>query len=46
MRVLGVPSVYLAQGKPDVILARLGLDADGIVDEVLAWIRSSSDQSV
>jgi 1-deoxy-D-xylulose-5-phosphate synthase len=46
VRVLGVPSVYLAQGKPDVILARLGLDADGIVDEVLAWIRSSSDQSV
>ena len=36
VRVLGVPSVYLAQGKPDVILARLGLDADGIVDEVLA----------
>lgn len=46
VRVLGVPSVYLAQGKPDVILSRLGLDADGIVDEVLAWIRSSSDQSV
>lgn len=37
VRVLGVPSVYLAQGKPDVILSRLGLDADGIVDEVLAW---------
>jgi 1-deoxy-D-xylulose-5-phosphate synthase len=46
VRVLGVPSVYLAQGKPDVILGRLGLDADGIVDEVLAWIRSSSDHSV
>ncbi len=46
VRVLGVPSVYLAQGKPDVILARLGLDDDGIVDEVMAWIRSSSDQSV
>ena len=37
VRVLGVPSVFLAQGKPDVILARLGLDADGIVDEVVAW---------
>lgn len=46
VRVLGVPSVYLAQGKPDVILSRLGLDADGIVDEVLAWIRSASDHSV
>lgn len=41
VRVLGVPSVYLAQGKPDVILNRLGLDADGVVDEVLAWVRSS-----
>ena len=41
VRVLGVPSVYLAQGKPDVILGRLGLDADGVVDEVLAWVRSS-----
>jgi 1-deoxy-D-xylulose-5-phosphate synthase len=46
VRVLGVPSVYLAQAKPDLILSRLGLDADGIVDEVLAWIRTSSDQSV
>ena len=46
VRVLGVPSVYLAQGKPDVILSRLGLDAEGITDEVLAWVRSSSDQSV
>ena len=41
VRVLGVPSVYLAQGKPDVILGRLGLDADGVIDEVLAWVRSS-----
>ena len=46
VRVLGVPSVYLAQGKPDVILSHLGLDAEGITDEVLAWVRSSSDQSV
>ena len=46
VRVLGVPSVYLAQGKPDVILSRLGLDAEGITDEVLAWVRSSSDHSV
>ena len=45
VRVLGVPSVYLAQGKPDAILARLGLDADGIVDEALAWIRSADRTS-
>ena len=43
VRVLGVPSVYLAQCKPDVILARLGLDADGIVDEVTAWA-ATADQ--
>ena len=42
VRVLGVPSVYLAQGKPDEILARLGLDADGITDEVMAWVRSTA----
>lgn len=41
VRVLGVPSVYLAQGKPDTILSRIGLDADGIVDEALAFLRSS-----
>jgi len=42
VRVLGVPSVYLAHGKPDTILTRLGLDADGIVDEVLAWVSSAA----
>jgi len=34
VRVLGVPSAYLAHGKPDAILADLGLDPDGIVGEV------------
>jgi len=34
VRVLGVPVTYLAHAKPDTILARLGLDADGIVAEV------------
>jgi deoxyxylulose-5-phosphate synthase len=37
--------VYLSHGKPDTILSRLGLDADGIVDEVLAWNRSSAETS-
>ncbi len=41
VRVLGVPSVYLPHGKPDTILAKLGLDADGIVDEVLSWTRTT-----
>lgn len=44
VRVLGVPTVHLPHGKPDTILARLGLDADGIVDEVVAWTRNSADQ--
>ena len=46
VRVLGVPSAYISQGKPDQILSRLGLDAEGIVDEVLAWVGSSTDHSV
>ncbi len=45
VRVLGVPTVHLPQGKPDNILAKLGLDADGIVDEVTAWSRSAAGQS-
>lgn len=45
VRVLGVPSAYIAHGKPDVILARLGLDTDGIVDEVNAYLSTSADQS-
>ncbi|MFM7069121.1 MAG: 1-deoxy-D-xylulose-5-phosphate synthase N-terminal domain-containing protein, partial [Actinomycetes bacterium] len=45
VRVLGVPSVYLAHGKPDEILARLGLDADGVVDEVVAWARSNAERT-
>ena len=34
VRVLGIPTRYVPQGKPDEILAALGLDAAGIVAEV------------
>ena len=34
VRVLGVPRAFLAQGKPDVLLAELGLDGAGIADSV------------
>ena len=34
VRVLGTPMRYLAHGKPDDILAELGLDAEGIASEV------------
>ena len=30
VRVLGVPAAYIPHGKPDAILAELGLDAAGI----------------
>jgi len=30
VNVMGIPTMYIAQGKPDVILAELGLDAAGI----------------
>ena len=33
-RVLGIPREYLAQGKPDAILAALGLDGAGIAETV------------
>ncbi len=42
VRVLGVPSAYLPHGKPEAILAQLGLDADGIIAEVHAWQRSTA----
>ncbi|MEZ5237936.1 MAG: 1-deoxy-D-xylulose-5-phosphate synthase [Microthrixaceae bacterium] len=44
VRVLGVPSVFLPHGKPDAILANLGLDAEGVADEVRSFLRSSSDR--
>ena len=34
--VLGVPVRFIAHGKPDQILAELGLDADGIAASVRA----------
>ena len=33
VRVLGTPSAYIPQGKPDDILRELGLDATGIATE-------------
>jgi 1-deoxy-D-xylulose-5-phosphate synthase len=40
--VLGVPTTYIAHGKPDAILSRLGLDGAGIADSVLAAARRFS----
>jgi 1-deoxy-D-xylulose-5-phosphate synthase len=40
VRVLGIPSQYIAHGKPDAILADLGLDAAGVTASALSMIRS------
>lgn len=40
VRVLGIPSQYIAHGKPDAILADLGLDAAGITASALSMIRT------
>jgi len=39
--VLGVPSQYIAQGRPDAILAELGLDADGVAATVRALVAAA-----
>jgi 1-deoxy-D-xylulose-5-phosphate synthase len=36
--VMGIPTMFIAQGKPDVILAGLGLDANGIAAEARAML--------
>jgi 1-deoxy-D-xylulose-5-phosphate synthase len=38
VRVLGTPIAYIPQGKPDAILARLGLDAEGLATEARALV--------
>ena len=43
VRVLGIPSQYIAHGKPDAILADLGLDAAGITASALSMIRSDDN---
>jgi 1-deoxy-D-xylulose-5-phosphate synthase len=35
IHVLGIPTQFIPHSKPDAILARLGLTADGIVDTVV-----------
>ena len=34
LRILGVPVAYLPHGRPDEILAELGLDGPGVAAEV------------
>ena len=46
VRVLGVPSQYIAHGKPDAILAELGLDAAGIVASALSMMNADEIASI
>ncbi len=45
VRQMGVPRRYLAQGKPDQILADLGLDAAGIAQAVLGALAVERDRA-
>lgn len=40
VRVLGTPVAYIPHGKPDTILAELGLDAAGITASVLSMVHA------
>ena len=41
VRVLGTPTAFIPHGKPDHILAELGLDADGLTAEARALVTAS-----
>ena len=41
---LGIPRAYIAQDKPDRILARLGLDGPGLARSVRSALRSASER--
>jgi 1-deoxy-D-xylulose-5-phosphate synthase len=43
---LGIPRTYLAQGKPDRILARLGLDGPGLARSVREAVRGTAGHGV
>ena len=44
VRVLGVPRAYIPQGKPDLILADLGLDGPGIAEAVATALVTERDR--
>jgi 1-deoxy-D-xylulose-5-phosphate synthase len=45
VRVLGVPAAYIPHGKPDAILAELGLDSAGIVASVMSLMAAEHPES-
>jgi len=44
VRVLGVPRTFVPHGKPDLILAELGLDGPGIADSVQQALAAERDR--
>ncbi len=46
VRVLGVPAQYIAHGKPEAILAELGLDAAGITASALSMMNADEIASI
>jgi len=44
VRILGVPARYIAQGKPDTILAELGLDGPGVASSVTEALTTERDR--
>jgi 1-deoxy-D-xylulose-5-phosphate synthase len=43
VRTLGVPTQYIAHGKPAAILAELGLDAAGITESARSLCRAEGN---
>ena len=46
VRVLGIPAQYIAHGKPEAILAELGLDAAGITASALSMMNADQIASI
>ena len=44
VRMLGLPLEYIAQGKPDSILSRLGLDPAGVASSVTAALVTEQER--
>ena len=44
VRMLGLPLEYIPQGKPESILARLGLDPTGIANSVTAALATEQER--
>jgi len=44
VRILGIPRTFIPQGKPDLILAELGLDGPGIAESVIEALATERER--